>query len=260
MLSHVFRVTLCMRLMENTLPSSSLASTRSHLMWLWWPQVSTCVQEHWENIVTGSVCWADLYSATYIINYRYFLGYLNYCILYAYPPNPPPNFSPPPTFSPLLPPPFVLPPHPPLPHPTQHVQCMALSLWFGKVSNVILQYAIGERGLFCSVISVYTTTQKCKYIVCFMFELLSSFLLLWLLCTFMLVQLVVNVYDSSRENRRDTLVCTITVLRNQNPPRWVDAPYSFSISEDRPYISNIGNVTAVDIDPEVSTTLFSFQM
>ena len=67
----------------------------------------------------------------------------------------------------------------------------------------------------------------------------------------MYLQLVIVAYDSLRTNRRDTLVCTIDVARNQNAPKWLLPPYVFTIPEDKPYISGVGNVTAVDDDPGV---------
>ncbi|XP_070182145.1 protocadherin Fat 1-like [Littorina saxatilis] len=57
-------------------------------------------------------------------------------------------------------------------------------------------------------------------------------------------------YDSARTNRRDVLVCTINVARNQNGPQWNPENYIFEIPENQPYISNIGNVSAFDVDPD----------
>ncbi|XP_070194144.1 cadherin EGF LAG seven-pass G-type receptor 2-like [Littorina saxatilis] len=58
-------------------------------------------------------------------------------------------------------------------------------------------------------------------------------------------------YDSARTNRRDVLVCTINVARNQNGPQWNPENYIFEIPENQPYISNIGNVSAFDVDPDL---------
>lgn len=68
---------------------------------------------------------------------------------------------------------------------------------------------------------------------------------------FLLLQLVILGYDSARPRRSSTVTCTISVLRNSNPPVWQRLPHNATIRENQPYISSIYNVTATDNDAGV---------
>ena len=63
-------------------------------------------------------------------------------------------------------------------------------------------------------------------------------------------QLNILVYDNLRPHRRDTLTCSVSVSRNLNAPSL--PPYAITIDDDTQPFTNILNITASDLDQNVS--------
>lgn len=72
-------------------------------------------------------------------------------------------------------------------------------------------------------------------------------------CIF-LTQLTVEAYDTLRPTVRGKVIVEITVVRNPNPPSWGLPGYTASVREDATPISDVKQIQAVDLDPNVSFT------
>ncbi|CAG5130538.1 unnamed protein product, partial [Candidula unifasciata] len=58
----------------------------------------------------------------------------------------------------------------------------------------------------------------------------------------------VRVYDSLRPDRSSEIRCTITILHNQNPPRFTLPEYTVTIRDTHPVLQYVFNATAIDPD------------
>ena len=76
--------------------------------------------------------------------------------------------------------------------------------------------------------------------------------------TIILFQLTVAAYDTAFPQQRTEANVNIFVVRNENPPFFIDEPYSARISEELDIGVSIINVRAVDND-NVSTSIIAFK-